>query len=76
MASFLAELIGPAQYAITYLAAGDYEKSLEWFNATFETRDTPSGGIFITAMTVHNIFSDPVLKRPEFIKVRSRLGYR
>jgi hypothetical protein len=68
--------IGPAQSALTYLAAGDYEKSLEWFNTTIETRDTPTGGVFITVLVIQNVYSDPVLEQLEFVEVRNRLGFR
>jgi hypothetical protein len=67
--------IGPAQRALTYLAAGRNADALEWFNTAVETRDTPAGGMVIIAFIKENSFSHPTLEQPEFVEIRSRLGF-
>jgi DNA-binding winged helix-turn-helix (wHTH) protein/tetratricopeptide (TPR) repeat protein len=68
--------VGPAQFGFANLAAGNLEESLAWFNTAAETRDTPSGGNWITAVMKQNTFSDPLLDQPEWVQVRNRLGFR
>ncbi len=67
--------IGPAQWALVHLAAGNIDQALDWLNTAAENR-LPVGGFFITALKKANLFSDPILDQPEFVEVRSRLGFR
>ncbi|MGI9257191.1 MAG: hypothetical protein ACR2QQ_00005 [Gammaproteobacteria bacterium] len=67
--------IGPAQWGLAHLAAGDSAQALEWFNTAADNR-IPVGGFFITAQVKGNVLSDPILDQPEFVEVRSRLGFR
>jgi len=67
--------IGPGHLALAHLAAGNYEESLLWYNTFIENRDRPQGGTGLWPAIKANIFSDPVLERPEFQEMRSRLGF-
>ncbi len=58
-----------------YLGVGDNEQALYWLKRAAETRE-PYEGYFSILGLKANQFSDPVLDQPEFVEVRSRLGFR
>ncbi len=64
----------PMQAAVGHLAIGDVEESLRLLREAANTR-LPTSGSTLTIMIKRNMFADPVLERPEFVAVRSRLGF-
>jgi hypothetical protein len=66
--------VGSATWALAYLAIGEQERALEWLNTAAENR-IPDGGFMVLWWLRANAFSDPVLEQPEFVEVRSRLGF-
>ena len=63
------------QLAVDYLAIGDIEESLRLFQEAAENR-LPESGATLTIMIKRNIYNDSVLEQPDFVEVRSRLGFR
>ena len=61
--------------AASYLAIGNSEQALYWLN---QAADSPvyDYGTEALILIKGNILSDPILDRPEFLEVRSRLGFR
>jgi tetratricopeptide (TPR) repeat protein len=68
---------GEGDWAAAYLATGDYEKALDRLRRAMDKISAGEGdeGFWNLAFILRNIYSDPVLERPEFVRVRSRLGY-
>ena len=64
--------IGPGHLALAQLAAGNYEESLGWYDTFIENADRPKGGTGLWPYITANVFSDPILERPEFVEMRSR----
>ena len=57
------------------LARGDEQGALNSLRRAAENRQ-PYDAYVITARFKANTFNDPILDRPEFVEVRSRLGFR
>jgi predicted Zn-dependent protease len=66
--------VGPLSWAWAYLAVGDQERALEWLNTAARDR-APDEGSFFRNNFKRNSAGDPVLEQPEFVEVRSRLGF-
>ena len=64
----------PMQLAVGHLAIGNTEESLRLFREAAENR-LPSAGATLTIIIKRNIYNDSVLDQPEFVEVRSRLGF-
>ncbi len=64
----------PTQAALAYLAVGRYEESLALFQRAGAYGI--QGGDIVTYLVKNNDWNDPILDRPEFVEVRSRLGFR
>lgn len=65
----------PEFFAFAYLGAGDDRQALSWLNTWAENPGPSSGSGLGRAFFARNVYSDPVLERPEFIEVRRRLGF-
>jgi len=63
------------QNALAFLAIGDYDESLTLLRAAAESV-YPEPGDTIAILVKKNIWNDPILDQPEFVEVRSRLGFR
>ena len=64
--------IDPAAWAYAYLAIRDQERALRWIEmAGVSWNNNPLNVMYLKA----NIFHDPLLDQPEFVAVRSRLGF-
>jgi len=63
------------QNALAFLAIGDYDESLTLLRAAAESV-YPEPGDTIAILVKKNIWNDPILNQPEFVEVRSRLGFR
>ena len=66
--------VGSATWALAYLAIGDQEKSLQWLTRAAENR-MPDEGFSVMWLIRRNLLTDPILEQPEFVDVRSRLGF-
>ncbi len=62
-------------WALGYLAVGENEQALAALHRTIENPALVSEPFPFTFMR-HNDWTDPVLEQPEFLEVRSRLGFR
>ena len=69
---------GEGDWAVAYLAAGDYEKALDRLSRATDKISAGEGdeGFWNLIFIVRNIYSDPILERPEFVEVLSRLAPR
>ena len=69
---------GAGDWALAHLAIGDEERTLEWLNRDAEKVEAnePDVGYWSLLYVTENIFADPILDQPEFVAVRSRLGFR
>lgn len=67
--------VGPGDWAIAALSTGDTDVALEWLEnaASRRTLGADAGAVALIAL---NLWSDPVLERPEFVEVRNRLARR
>jgi TolB-like protein len=67
--------IGAGGWAIASMAVGDYAEALRWLNVGAEkaARHELDAGMFSLMNLKLNVTNDPVLERPEFVEVRSRL---
>ncbi len=65
----------PVQAALGYLAIRDTDESLRLFREAADS-DVPLPGNSLTIYTKQNAWNDPILDQPEFVEVRSRLGFR
>jgi TolB-like protein/cytochrome c-type biogenesis protein CcmH/NrfG len=65
----------PVQAALGYLAIRDTDESLRLFREAADS-DVPLPGNAVTIYTKQNVWNDPILDQPEFVEVRSRLGFR
>ncbi len=63
------------QNALAFLAIEDYDESLRLLRAAAES-EYPEPGDTLTILVKTNIWNDPILDQPEFVAVRSRLGFR
>ncbi len=63
-------------WAIAYLGVGDHKRALDWLKLAAESRNPGEGGVNVTTMLARNAWSDSILNQPEFVEVRSRLGFR
>jgi len=63
------------QNALAFLAIGDYVESLRLLRAAANS-EYPEPGDTLTILVKLNIWDDDVLERPEFVEVRSNLGFR
>jgi len=66
--------VGMATWAMAYLAIGDQASALEWITRAADKK-MPDEGIWMGWMLRRNILADPTLEQPEFVSVRSRLGF-
>ena len=66
---------GEGDWAAAYLATGDYEKGLSRLNRALDKTLAGEGdeGYWNLVFILRNIYSDPVLDRPDFAELRSRL---
>ncbi|HEY5624028.1 MAG TPA: hypothetical protein VIV14_09715, partial [Gammaproteobacteria bacterium] len=67
--------IGNASLGLAYLAADDEENALDWLTRAADY-ELPDEGVFLESTLWANVYADPVLEQPEFVEVRSRLGFR
>ncbi len=67
--------VGPGHLALAHLAAGNYEESLGWYDTFIENADRPQGDTGLRPYIKANVFSDPILERPEFVEMRSRFEF-
>ncbi|MEE8544159.1 MAG: hypothetical protein V3S94_09885, partial [Gammaproteobacteria bacterium] len=67
--------VGAATWSLAYLAIGDRDSALEWLVTAADDK-TPDEGLIIEFIVRSNHLSDPILDQPEFVEVRSRLGFR
>jgi tetratricopeptide (TPR) repeat protein len=67
--------IGAGGWALASMAVGDYAEALRWLNvgADKAVRHELDAGMFSLMNLKLNFTNDPVLERPEFVEVRSRL---
>ena len=72
--SALRRIAAPA-WVLLYLAIGDQAQALYWLKDAADNPQ-PYEGHFATLRLKNNIWNDPILDQPEFVEVRSRLGFR
>jgi TolB-like protein len=67
--------VGPGDWAIAALSTGDTDVALQWLEhaAGRRTLGADAGALALISL---NLWSDPVLDRPEFVEVRNRLAPR
>jgi TolB-like protein/Tfp pilus assembly protein PilF len=67
--------VGPGDWALAALSTGETEVALQWLEhaASRRTLGADTGILFAISQ---NVWSDPVLERPEFVEVRNRLASR
>jgi len=63
------------QQATEQLVIGDATESLRLLQEAVAT-PLPLPGNTLSMILKHNIYADPILDQPEFVEVRSRLGFR
>ena len=66
--------IAPVGWVLAYLGIDDTDQALVWLNA--EAERLVASDNQDTARIKSNAYSDPILDQPEFVEVRSRLGFR
>ena len=67
--------VDSSTWAWAYMGVGDYDEALRQLNTAAENLELlqlPWVAHFIR----QNVWSDPILDQPEFVEVRSRLGFR
>ena len=64
--------VGPGDWALAALANGDDDEALTWLRRSVE-RGAPGADAQSLGLIRRNLFADPVLARPEFEELRSRL---
>jgi len=69
-----AEFVPRIAWVYGYLGVGDLERAHEWASKVAENGPAPMDGG--QRMFIVNLLHDPVLERPEFLKLRRQLGYR
>ena len=57
-----------------YLAIGEYDQALRYFDAAAKNR-IGNPPITLTTYVRANTWDDPILNQPEFVEVRERLGF-
>ncbi len=62
-------------WAWAYMGVGDYDEALTRFNTAAENLELLQLP-WIAHFSRQNTWSDPILDQPEFVEVRSRLGFR
>ncbi len=67
--------VGAGSWALAYLALGDEVEILHWLE-TAAADLAPDEGFFEQMTMRGNNWNDPILDQPEFVEVRSRLGFR
>ncbi len=66
----------PIYWVFAYLGVGDHVQALNWLNTLANTPGPRGGALELRAQLVDNTWNDPILDQPEFVEVRSRLGFR
>jgi len=66
--------IASSSRVLVNLAKGDEERALQWLTTAAEDREVYLGQNFIMRIKF-NVWEDPVLDRPEFVKLREQLGF-
>jgi TolB-like protein/DNA-binding winged helix-turn-helix (wHTH) protein len=68
--------VGAGDWVLAYLAIGAPEEALRWLRAAVEKVENrePDAAFFHLMFVRHNVFSDPLLERPEFVELRAKLG--
>ncbi len=67
--------VGAGSWALAYLALGNSGEVLRWLEMAAADLGPDEG--FFEQMTMRaNYWNDPILDQPEFVEVRSRLGFR
>jgi tetratricopeptide (TPR) repeat protein len=61
-------------HALASLALGESDEALKFLTSAAEGEASSYG--VVPMQVKFNVFSDPTLDEPEFVKVRSRLGFR
>ena len=66
---------GAGAWAEGYLAIGEHEKALEWLEVAAQkaARHEPDANFYPLMNLRMNVLADPVLDRPEFVAVLSRI---
>ncbi len=67
--------LAPAQVWVS-LAIDDQAEALKWLEAIADSPGLETGTFPEKAPIVWNLYSDSILDQPEFLEVRSRLGFR
>ena len=67
--------VGAISWAMAYLGIGDQEQALASLNAVANDH-APDEGSYFRGTLKRNVYGDPILDQPEFVEVRSRLGFR
>ena len=67
--------VGAGSWALAYLALGNEDEVLRWLETAAADLGPDEGFFEVNAMRA-NYWSDPILDQPEFVEVRSRLGFR
>lgn len=62
-------------WALAYMGIGEYDQALALLR-TLSDRNLSADSAFFFNWFVTNILQDPMLDQPEFVEVRSRLGFR
>ncbi len=65
-----------SDHVLASLAIGDQAEALKWLEAIADSPGPETGTFPFKAAIVWNHHSDPILDQPEFVEVRSRLGFR
>jgi Tfp pilus assembly protein PilF len=67
--------IGPGSWAAAYLGIGDEARALEQLEMAVADKAADDGA-YLIGLLKQNVFGANVLEQPEFVEVRSRLGFR
>ena len=67
--------IAPGVWALLYLAIDDQRQALYWLADAADNPQPYESHVVLMWLKI-NIWQDPVLDQPEFVAVRSRLGFQ
>ncbi len=60
---------------LLYLAINDQQRVLDWLKVAADNPQ-PYKSFIVLMWLKNNVWNDPILDQPEFVEVRSRLGFR
>jgi tetratricopeptide (TPR) repeat protein len=67
--------VDASTWAWAYMGVGDYEEALRQLNTAAENLELLQGP-WLAHFIGENTWSDPILDQPEWVEMRSRLGFR